>query len=181
MTPKIFILPVVCLISLCTAGQYMMMKVEAEVQTYRPESTKSGYTDKTEVLGYEFMVKKDLDRSTGMAAGKRQYQPVTLWKVSGASSPQLFQSSATNERIKKLTLEFYRPDEVYKQMELSFSMEFENVNIVSYKQMMGVPEEGSFKAKGTGLYDEIQFTFEKVTFTDKKTRTLFNDNWSNVR
>lgn len=177
MRNKIILLQVFFSICLLSNGQFMMMKTESNNQQFRAESTRSGHTDKTDVLSYTMDLKSTRDAASGQATGKRQYQPILLWKNSGASSPQFFQALVTNESIKKITLEFYRPDEVFKQNELAYTIELENASITGYRQVMGVPDQAEFRAKGAGLYDEIRIVFEKITVTDKKARTQYNDAW----
>src|SRR5262245_15279880 len=50
------------------------------------------------------------DSSTGIASGKRQWQPIRLTKQWGAASPQLVQALSTNEQLSSVVFEFYRPD-----------------------------------------------------------------------
>lgn len=122
-------------------------------------------------------IKGQHDAATGQASGKRQYQPVTLWKTSGASSPQFFQSVTRNELIKKITLQYYRPDEIYKQNELVYTIELENALISGYRQILGTPDNPEFKAKTLGLFDEIRIVFEKITVTENKAKTASADSW----
>lgn len=173
-----FLIPAVLLtVSLHSSGQYMMMSVESSTNKFKPESTRSGYTDKTEILGYQMEIKSPRDVASGQATGRRQFQPVTLWKTSGASSPQFFQALTKNEQIKKIILQYYRPDEIYKQNELVYTIELENAVISGYRQVMGAPEFPEFRAKSQGLYDEISIVFEKMTVTDNKAKTTSTELW----
>ena len=160
-------------------SQYMMMTLDGQAQgKFKPESNRSGHSDKTEVLGYIMEVKSPRDVATGQASGKKQYQPIIIWKASGASSPQFFKAVTTNEIIKKLKFEFYKPDDVFKTTEgLYYTIELENATISGYRQLMGSPENPEFKAKNPGMYDEIKIVFQKITVTEIKVKTSATDDW----
>jgi type VI secretion system secreted protein Hcp len=177
MIYRFLFLVVILFGSLASAGQYMMMSLESSPTRFKTESTRSGYTDKTEILGYQLDAKSPRDVATGQSTGKRQFQPIILWKTSGASSPQFFQALMRNEQIKKITLQYYRPDDIYKQNELVYTIELENAAISGYRQVMGTPENSEFRAKTQGLYDEISIVFEKMTVTDNKAKTSATETW----
>ncbi len=174
---KIISTAVFIIISLVSQGQYMMMKAESLNISFRAESRRPGHTDKTEILGYMMEVKSPRDAASGMSTGKRQYQPVILWKLSGASSPQFYEALIRNDMLKKITFQYYRPDEVYKQNELVYTVELENVSVAGYRQLMGSPDVPEFKARQEGLYDEIKLVFDKITVTENKARTSATDAW----
>ena len=160
-------------------SQYMMMTLDGQVQgKFKTESNRPGFSDKTEVLGYILEVKSPRDVATGQSSGKRQYQPITIWKASGASSPQFFQALSKNEVIKKITLEFYKPDDVFKKTEeLYYTIVLDNAFVSGYRQLMGSPENPEFKAKNPGMYDEIKIVFQKITVTEAKVKTSATDDW----
>lgn len=160
-------------------SQYMMMTLDGQVQgKFKTESNRPGFSDKTEVLGYIMEVKSPLDVATGQSTGKRQYQPITIWKASGASSPQFFQALTKNEVIKKITMEFYKPDDVFKKTEeLYYTIVLDNASISGYRQLMGSPDNMEFKAKNPGMYDEIKIVYQKITVTEVKVKTSATDDW----
>ncbi len=163
-------------ISTISWSQYMMMTLDGKKQgKFKAESNRPGYSDKTEVLGYSMEVKSPTDVSSGQSTGKRVYQPITIWKATGASSPQFFQAVTTNEAINKLTLEFYKPDDTFKKEGLYYTIVLENVTISGYHQLMGSPNDSEFQAKALGMYDEIKITFQKITVTETKLRTMATD------
>ena len=177
MKNKIILTVIFICTGLLSRGQYRMMTVEGSTIRYKAEKSRSGYTDKSEILGYMLELKSPRDAANGQTSGKRQYQPVILWKNSGASSPQFFKTLVTNEIIKKITLQYYKPDEVYKQNELAYTIEFDNVSIAGFRHVRRTPENPEFRAISSGLYDEIRIVFERMTLTDNKAKTTCADFW----
>jgi type VI secretion system secreted protein Hcp len=55
---------------------------------------------------FEFEMALPVDPASGMATGKRQYQPLTVTKEWGAASPQIFQAAADNENLRTVVLQF---------------------------------------------------------------------------
>jgi type VI secretion system secreted protein Hcp len=166
-------------ISTISRSQFMMMTLDGKKQgKFKAESNRTGYSDKTEVLGYSMEVKSPIDVSSGQSTGKRQYQPITIWKASGASSPQFFQAATTNESISKLTLEFYKPDDTFKKEGLYYTIVLENATITGYQQLMGSPNNPEFQAKTLGMYDQIKIVFQKITVIETKLRTSASDDWN---
>jgi len=165
-------------------AQYMLMTAEAEKQgKFKGESNRAGATAKMEVLGFDYEVKSSRDAGTGQASGRRQHVPITIWKISGATSPQFFQALTTNETIKNLTIEFYKPDDVFKTSpeQLYYKIELTNAFITDFRQVMNGPETDRFKTTGaTNLYDGIRIVFEKITVTNIKANTAGTDSWKSA-
>jgi type VI secretion system secreted protein Hcp len=157
-------------------SQYAMMTVDGTKQgKFKGESLKQGNTDKTEVIAYTQEIKSPRDIASGQASGKRQHQPLTIWKVAGATSPQFFQAVITNEVLRNVTIEYYKTDEDTKTEVLQYKIELTNATVSNYRQIMGMPESGGFKATSPGLYEEISFTFQKITVSANKTSAT--DDW----
>ena len=184
---QIFILALLIIsCQLSNAQGTMVMAVEGNVQgKFKPESDfGSKFSDKIEVLGFVFEVSSPRDIATGMASGKRTYQPIIVWKKMGESSPQFFQALITNEPIKKITIEYHKPDPSFggNSKVLSYTVLLENAAISSYKQVMG-PLAGE-KFDGTAndmIYDEIRVSFEKITVTENKGKGMATDTRSGAR
>ncbi len=82
--------------------------------------------DKTKIsiLGFSFDVKIPREASSGLANGKRQYKPLTVYKEWGEISVQLFQAMVTNEHLVSVVIDELRLDpqgkeEVYMEIRLS--------------------------------------------------------------
>ena len=176
---NLLLLTILLSISSFASSQFTMMTIEAQKQgKFRGESTRSGHTEKIDVLGYMMQVSSPRDAASGQASGKRLYQPITIWKLSGAASPQFFQALTANENIKTVTIDFYRPDDVYKTtMVKAYTVVLTNASISSYKQILGTPDTDYYKTAASGLYDEIKFTFQKIQVTYTNGNVTASDDW----
>ena len=70
----------------------------------------SRYQGKYEAIDFKYTIKSPRDTVTGLASGKRQHGAITLTRLVGESSPQLFAAVAANDVIKTVTIDFLRPD-----------------------------------------------------------------------
>jgi type VI secretion system secreted protein Hcp len=167
---------IACLLVAGTANsQTITLSAEGTKQgKFKAESTKPKFSDRSEITGYLQEVASPRDAATGLASGKRSYQPVLILKQSGASSPQYFQALTTNELLKKVVIDFYRPDP--SGMEVNFyTVILENVSVSGYKQFIGPLENEKFNPANNTLYDEIKLSFQKITVEDKIGKTMTTD------
>ena len=83
-----------------TNAQTIVWKVDG----IKGESDKAKFSDKTELLGIvmEGSSSQGTTAGGGMAAGKRNYQPIVILKQTGASSPLLLQSFFMGNTLKRL-------------------------------------------------------------------------------
>ncbi len=171
---------VLCISVLSRSQGNMMMLVEGQNQgKFKAESEYgSKYPDRIELAGFSFEVNSPRDVASGQATGKRQYQPITVWKKNGESSVQFLQALTTNETIKKVTIEYYKPDPVYKTTGLAYTVVLENARISGFKQNFGTTGDARFDLPVKALmYDEISFVFDKITVTESKSKTTATDSW----
>ncbi len=153
------------------------MKVEGGAKNIKGESTLSGHTDQTELLGLNMEVASPRDPSSGLPTGRRAYQPVTILKKSGPSSPVFFDALATNALLPKVIIEVYRADAVYKGIETKGTViTLENVSVSSFRIVNGRSSDYS-NSKPEVTYDEIKFVFQKITIEDVPARTMGKDDW----
>ena len=183
---QIFILALLLIsCQLSNAQGTMVMAVEGNIQgKFKPDSDfNSKFSDKIEVLGFVFEVSSPRDLATGMASGKKTYHPIVLWKKLGESSPQFYQAVIRNEAIKKITIEYHRPDPSSGNAKvLAYTIVLENAAFSSFKQVMG-PLAGE-KFDGTTndmVYDEIKISFEKITITENRGKVTVTDSRSGER
>src|SRR5258708_27207786 len=89
------------------AGRFYATVIGAKQGTFKAEGTQGGL-GKGKIPGVDFAygVAAPHDAATGAASGKRQHHPVIFTKEWGASSPQFYQASFTNEVLTSATFEF---------------------------------------------------------------------------
>jgi len=123
------------------------------------------------------------DIATGQASGRRQFKAVVFTKQLDSTSPMFWQAITQNEMIKKAEFRFYRIQKT-GQMELYYTVTLEKANLSAVKMVMATESEGGHEAKtsvGAGLYaarEEIQLTFEKVTWEHKVAKKMATDEWA---
>lgn len=160
-------------------AQTIILSAEGTKQgKFKGESIKSKFADKSELTGFLQEVNSPRDVTSGQATGKTIYQPVILLKKTGAASPQFFQALATNEILKKVVIDFYRPDANGQEVNY-YSVTLENVSVAGYKQFIGPLENEKFNPDNNLLFDEIKLTFQKITVEDKNGKTMATDDWGN--
>jgi type VI secretion system secreted protein Hcp len=174
------IITVSLLIGLSANSQTITLTAEGTRQgKFKGESVKSKFPDRIDIYGYVQEVTSPRDPASGMASGKRSYQPVILLKQSGASSPQFFQALTTNEILKKVVIDFYKSDANGSEINY-YSVTLENVTVSGYKQFVGPLENEKFNPGNNILYDEIKLSFQKITIEDRVGKTMAADDW-NIR
>ncbi|MBI5373126.1 MAG: type VI secretion system tube protein Hcp [Sphingobacteriales bacterium] len=169
------ILLAIFLLPLSGFGQTITLSVEGTKQgKFKGESMKGKFADKSELAGYQLEITSPRDAASGQATGRRTFQPVILLKATGASSPQFLQALSTNELLKKVVIDFYRPDP--SGMEVNYyTVTLENVSISGYKQFIGPLENEKFNPVNTILYDEIKLLYQRITVEDKVSKTMATD------
>lgn len=145
---------------------------------FKGDSPRDAHKDHTVVLGFDYEVKSPRDAATGQPSGKRQHQPLTVIKEWGPATPQLFQALVTNEVLKTVRLEFFRPtgngaEEVFHTIELT------NATVSSLKDYNG---SASVNGKPTlSNLEEVSFYFQKITIMNKDGKTEAQDDWGGGR
>jgi len=174
----VFLAAALLLLTLITYSQTITLSVEGTKQgKFKGESSKSKFADRSEITGFIQEVTSPRDAASGMASGRRMYQPVILLKKSGASSPQFFQAITTNEILKKIVIDFYRADATGAEINY-YTVTLENVVVSGYKQFIGPLDNEKFNPADNILYDEIKFTFQKITIEEKTAQTTATDEWN---
>lgn len=171
---KLFI-TAVCLFMLTIAhAQTIMMKVDG----IKGESAKAKFTDKTELAGLIFEGNSSQNTATGggMATGKRVYQPITILKQTGASSPLLFQNFFMGRAIREVVIEYYKTEKTGVET-LDYSITLKNVVITGFKQFAGPLKNEKFDpANDNQLHDEVKFIFQEIIMDFKKGGIMVQDN-----
>ena len=104
-----------------------------------------------DVYGFHFGVVAPRDVSTGQATGKRKYSALVVTKPIDYSTPRLLQALATNEKLKTVTINVYRPATTTPYLKYQLTDAF--VSQITHDGE-GVPE--------TVPLEQDSFFFEKV-------------------
>jgi type VI secretion system secreted protein Hcp len=111
---------------------------------------------------------------TGLPAGKRVHQGITLTKEIDKSSPKLYQALTSGEQLKTVTLEFYRispkgTEEKYYTITLS--------NAVLVSARTWVPNVLNPEFKQMGHMEDLGLTYEKIVWTWLPDGIEAEDSW----
>ena len=123
------------------------------------------------ISSFSFSLQSPRDPLTGMASGKRQYQPIVIQKSWSQASVQMYQALATNETLKSVLIEFFTatPQGVETP---EHSISLTNASITEVKEL----PENTQPSTGSEL-EEISFVFQKIEIKDKSGAN-FTDDWS---
>lgn len=178
MKRKPFLFITAMLLSASLMAQSISVTFEGTKQgRFKGESMRKGMEGKSEVIGYVSDLNSPRDPASGMATGKRTYQPIMLLKAAGAASPQILQACTTNETIKKVVIDFYKRDPNGMDM-VYYTITLENVNFSGFKQFVGPLDNERFNPEDRTLYDEIRMVFQKITVEEKTGMTMAQDDWN---
>jgi len=146
---------------------------------FAPETSR--FAGKYEALDFDYTVKSPRDVSTGQASGKRQHGAITLTRMVGESSPQLFATLTSNDMIKTLTIDFTRTDTRGQEV-LAYSIRLTNVQISEIKQFIATPGdfEGAKHAsavRAETLYENVSLVFQRIDISSPASKTSAMDEW----
>ncbi|HCJ6373903.1 Hcp family type VI secretion system effector [Citrobacter sp. RHBSTW-00671] len=134
----------------------------------------SGHEGKILIQAVDHLVDIPKNPQTGLPAGKRIHQGMTLTKEIDKSSPKLFQALASGEQLKNVTLEFYRISP--KGMEEKYyTIMLENAVLVSARTWVPnvlVPEN-----KQIGQMEDLVLTYERIVWTWLPDGIEAEDSW----
>ncbi|MGJ7511995.1 Hcp family type VI secretion system effector [Variovorax sp. GT1P44] len=142
--------------------------------------TQKGREGKIMVIAVSHEVISPRDAVSGQATGKRQHKPLVITKELDRSSPLLQSALANNENFPTCTLEFWTSQlssaaggGVEKQ---HYTIELVNASIasISFRMLNNKDPEMTRYAE----YEEIAFTYQKITWTWKDGGITASDDWS---
>jgi type VI secretion system secreted protein Hcp len=141
------------------------------------ESTMSsmGRENSIECLYFEQSVQTAREKGTGMATGRRQYDPLMVRKRIDKSTPLLWKSLVQNEVIEGI-FKFYRPNPLGDgTTQHFFTIEIGGGRIASikdYVQDVIVPATANDPP-----LEEVSFLFSDITWTIEDGGITHNDSW----
>jgi type VI secretion system secreted protein Hcp len=159
------------------------LTIEGQKQgPFKGESRREKHKDKLDVLRFELGVNTPKDVKTGQSSGRRSWSPLVVTKEVGVSTPLIAQACATNERMKKVTLEFTRTN-VSGEEEIYYTITLENAQVSDIRYSTGGTNlGGDSSARGGGAYDlmeqeTISFTFQRISMRHMDGTEVIDD-WS---
>ncbi|MGH2443093.1 MAG: type VI secretion system tube protein TssD [Chloroflexota bacterium] len=134
-----------------------------------------GLPDRLAGLKYDLQISEAYVPGSGLSAGRRQHQPLTIMKEVDKASPMFLQAMVTNEILSQVLLEF--PGTLSTgQSTIFYTVVLQNALVVKFHQMVGNvldPEESN-----PHELEEISFTYQKITVTWTDGGVTATDDWS---
>jgi type VI secretion system secreted protein Hcp len=109
------------------------------------------------LIGLSHAIVSPRDAASGLPTGKRQHKPITITKQLDKSSPKLLNALVQNENLTAVTFTLTRGGTAYATVKLT------NANVASREQK--------------GEYEEIAFTYQKITWTWIDGGITAEDDW----
>lgn len=153
------------------------LTLDANGTTIEGESTQTslGRENTIECLYFEDSVRTAREKGTGMATGRRTYEPIVIRKRIDKSSPLLAKALCNNEVIEG-TFKFYRPspagDGTTQQF---FTVEIAEGRIASIKRIS--PDTIDPASSAEPPTEEVGFVFHTITWTYEDGGIVHTDNW----
>lgn len=162
-------------------AETLHLYLKANGNEIKGESTQTslGRADSIECAYYEQATKTAREKGSGMASGRRQYEPLIIRKRIDKSSPLLARAMADNERI-DAKFKFFRPapagDGTTEQF---YTVEIANGRVASLKQI--VPDCIVPATSTEPPLEEVTFVFHTITWTFVSTGVEHQDTWNDNR
>ncbi len=126
------------------------------------------------ILGFSYSVHSPRDPASGQATGKRQHEPVTVFKEWGVISPQLFEALVTNEVLTSVIIDEVRVSPKGKK-ENYMEIRLTNASLV---EIIIEPEQFEDQPLWADKeIEQISFVFEKIEFENKVSKAVAEDDW----
>jgi type VI secretion system secreted protein Hcp len=132
-------------------------------------ATEKGREGSIPLISVAHDVETARDPASGLPTGKRVHKPITIVKVIDQASPQLLRALVSNEALASVRIEFWRP--VPEAAAPYFIITLTNA-VVAGIALAPSSEDGSHE------YEQVQFTYQKITWTYPETGDSAEDDWS---
>lgn len=136
--------------------------------------TSLGRADSIECLYFEDSVRTAREKGSGLATGRRTYEPVRILKRIDMSSPLLAKSLCNNEKVDGV-FKFFRPNEETGETEHFFTVSIEKGRLASIKRVS--PNVIDPAAGSDPPTEEVSFVFHTITWTYEIDGKEHTDRW----
>jgi type VI secretion system secreted protein Hcp len=138
-----------------------------------------GREGKIMVIAASHAIMSPRDLQSGLPTGQRMHKPFIITKESDKSSPVLYNMFVTNENIREWELQFWSPALASPsgsgQEVQSHTVRLENASIASINFCM--PNNKNPELMRYVEYEEIGFTYQKITWTWTDGGIAAQDDW----
>ena len=154
---------------------HLYLKANGEDIQGESTQTSLGREDSIECLYFEDSVRTAREKGSGMATGRRTYEPIVIRKRIDKSSPLLARALCNNEVIAG-TFKFFRPNPAGDgTTEQFFTVEIAEGRVGSIKRVS--PDTIDPASSMDPPMEEVSFVFHNITWTYEATGASHHDNW----
>lgn len=137
--------------------------------------TSLGRENSIECLYFEDAVRTAREKGSGMATGRRTYEPIVIRKRIDRSSPLLAKALCTNEVVEGI-FKFFRPSPAGDgTTEQFFTIEFAHGRVQSIKRTS--PDTIDPASSMDPPMEEVAFVFHTITWTYIDGGIIHSDSW----
>jgi type VI secretion system secreted protein Hcp len=157
------------------------LSLKANGQDIKGESSQTslGRANTIECTFYQQSVLTAREAGSGMATGRRQYEPLLIRKRIDKSSPLIAKALVENQKI-DATFKFFRPNPTGDgTTEQFYSVEIKDGRIASMKQYL--PDTIVPASSTEPPLEEVTFVFSTITWTYTNGGVTHQDTWSGNR
>ena len=142
--------------------------------------TQKGREGRIAVIAVTHDIVSPRDAASGQATGKRQHKPLVITKELDKASPLLRAALVSNEHLTSLTLDFFAPKAAGPAAAAGaefndFTISLTNASIASIELVM--PNNKNPELAKLATYEEIAFTYQKITWTWNDGGITASDDW----
>ncbi len=154
---------------------HLFLKSNSEDIAGESTQTSLGREESIECLSFLDNVATAREKGSGLATGRRTYQPIVIRKRIDKSSPLLARSLCNNEVIEGKFM-FFRPNPAGDgTTEHFFTVEIAEGRIAYIKRVS--PDTIDPASATEPPTEEIGFVFHNITWTYEPTGAMHHDNW----
>jgi type VI secretion system secreted protein Hcp len=153
---------------------YLKMKGAKQGDFKSAENTQKGREGWIRCSAFENGCDAPFDAQSGMATGKRRYEPIKILKEIDSTTPLLWAALTTNENIPSAEFYFFRPSQ--KGIEEHFyTIKLTNARVGRMKTyQLSMFDVDTAKVP---MVDEVEFTFQKIEWEHKPASKMASDDW----
>lgn len=149
----------------------MVLRLNGEPIEGDPVGRRGSPGSAIEVSYYESSVLTAREAGSGMATGRRQYQPILIRKRIDKASPLLMRGMTQNQ-VGEVEFRFYRPNASTGASEHFYTVRLQNASISSIRVI---------QEAGAEPVEEIAFLFQTITWIDPINRVEHEDSLDDKR
>lgn len=155
-------------------GKGLVYGMTSGSKNITPRSLKS-----VEVDAFQYGAQSPRDANSGLAAGKRQHQPLTITKEVDAGSPLFFTRVSNNNLLQRLNIKLVKTNSQGKEAPYC-TISLTNATIVNYKRYSAksfLQRPSTAPAPSARELEEISFAFQKIEISNVFGGVSATDDW----